>query len=64
MLCSLQRLHSCPDLVSFMMELKTVLVSDRIWMWEVGCSYSLGFRFQFCYSLLFDRWICDFVKKT
>lgn len=30
MLCSFQRLHSCPDLVSFVVELKTILVSGRI----------------------------------
>lgn len=29
-LCSFQRLHSCPDLVSFVVELKTILVSGRI----------------------------------
>ncbi|NWS37210.1 FANCL ligase, partial [Probosciger aterrimus] len=54
-----QRLHSCPDLSSFMVELKTVLVSDRICMWERGCSQSFGFHFQFftAYCLV-DGFMC------
>lgn len=48
--CFLQRLHSCPDLVSFMVELKTILVSDRTCMWEKGCCHSFRFYYDFFFQ--------------